>query len=137
MANIRDTLKTDAELEAFLQAQQQSLIEVSKKINFLEQENEKLRKHADILNAQNNAERTLYLKDQEYTDAEIICVNQLERLRILAEERQLTLEEVKKSEILTKVLDSVRKTDKSKPDESRNLPTEDLLRLVNDGRSED
>ncbi len=128
--NILETLKTDAELEAFLQAQQQSLIEVSKKINELQNENEKLRKHAETLTAENNAQRTLYLKEQEYTDAEIICVNQLERLRILAEERTFTLEETKRTEILTKVLESIRKTDKKELDITKDIDTEELLRIV-------
>lgn len=129
---ILETFKTNAELEAYLQAQQESLISVSKKINELQHENENLRKQAQNLNTEKNSERTLYLKDQEYTDTEIICINQLERLRVLAEERAFTLEEAKRVEILTKVLDQVRKTDK-KEENTKDVPTEELLRIVNVG----
>ena len=133
---ILETFKTDIELEAYLQAQQQSLIEVSKKINELQQENENLKKQSENLSAEKNSERTLYLKDQEYTDAEIICVNQLERLRILAEERQLTYEETKKTETLTKVLEQVRSGKKDKDDLVKDLPTEEILRVISGGGSE-
>lgn len=129
---ILETFKTDVELEAYLQAQQQSLIELSKKMNELQQENDNLRKQSQKFNAELNSERTLYLKDQEYKDSEIICINQIERFRILAEERTLTLEEAKNLDLMVKILDQVRSGDQS-GDISKDVPTEDLLKLVKIG----
>lgn len=125
--------KTDTELKAYAEAQYMTILEMSKKIQKLEEDNlhlkKMLEKSVPILEED---KKDLLIFPAGTTNEEIICSIQLGKLKELSMERELTLEETKKTEIYSKILLSLRnKTDDSKkqaPTEA--LSTADLLNLV-------
>ena len=67
-------------------------------------------------------------------DQEIICILQLKFLKDKAVVRELTMEEVKKTEILVKALDLIRRG-KPKDDEAegvKSIGTEDLMNFMDE-----
>lgn len=94
-----------AELQEFAQAQHKTIVNLSKKINNLEQENAHLKKllesSAPLIKTDNSPVITEGLLTQ---DEEMICRMQLRKLREKSMTDELTLEESKRVEIFTKLL---------------------------------
>lgn len=135
MSNLQkalESLKTTEELKAYIEAQQNSFIEISVKFKLLSDENERNKKQIEKFQSEKNQQRTNELKADGYSDAEIICITQLELLRLISDERHLTYEEVKKTETLTKVYDQIKKIAKNE-DEFKGKTEADLLKLIEGG----
>lgn len=133
--NIQDVSQTFtdiSELQAYTNAQYQTIIELSKKCHTLEEERNHLRKlleNGTPLIKENNSLIELFT---DVSDEEAICRMELKKLKVVSIERELTLEEAKRTEIYTKLLVSLRdKTKEETPSEKR-LDDASLIALLTD-----
>lgn len=119
--------KDMAELGEFAQAQHKTIVDLSKKIQELEKENSHLRE----LMQHKAAVITPLSLDIEISNEELIALEQLKLLKERSSTRELTLEETRKVEIYTKIIDQVRaKKDFKSTPALTNLDTKDLLEIV-------
>jgi hypothetical protein len=125
--------KDFADLKAYSGAQYRTIVEQSKKIHALEEEIIHLRKLLE------NGGSTL-IKDPankieiyaDVTDQEAICRIELKKLKDISIERELTLEEAKRTEIYTKLLLSLTEKSKAPADTAKRLDDSQLLALLTD-----
>lgn len=134
MSNIDKTVaqyKDFSQLQEFAQAQQTTIIQLSKKIQKLEDERDHLKKLLEgsvpILKTDNKP--TLGEKFLT-SDEEAICLMQLNKLRDIATERELTLEETRRVEIFAKVLAAAKNSPKVIEVKTKQMSTEELLASV-------
>lgn len=121
-----------AELRAFSEAQQKTIVKLSKKNKELEEEVAHLKKllesSAPIVVPDNapafQADKFLT------TDQEAICRMQLNKLKEVSYERELTLEEAKRVEIFSKILNVLENSPKTIKVETKNLDNKELLSLL-------
>jgi hypothetical protein len=128
---ITKNFKDRADLVKFAESQYELIVKLSKDINKLEEEKLVLKRQIDTQGIVTNKTD---LKDLESklavtSDAESICLMQLKLLRDKSLEGELTLEECKKTEIYTKVLNSLKEKDISK-NIDKTVDTKSLLTLV-------
>jgi hypothetical protein len=124
--------KDFADLKAYSQAQYRTIVEQSKKIHALEEEVVHLRK---LLEAGSPLVKDPSKKIEIYTDVtdqEAICRIELKKLKDLSLERDLTLEEAKRTEIYTKLLISLSEKSKSLVEPTKRLNDSELLALLTD-----
>lgn len=119
------------QLQQFAQAQHTTIVQLSKKIQKIEDERDHLKKLLEssvpILKDPNKpVDGNKFLT----TDEEAICVMQLNKLRDLSSERELTLEETKRVEIFSKILSNVRNAPKVIELKTKQLSDQELLALV-------
>ena len=107
--------KDEASLKAYSEAQYKTIVTLSKQIHQLEEENIHLRKLLEDSTPLIKPEGSLIETFQDVTDQEAICRMELKKLKNLAIERDLNLEEAKRTEIYTKLL--VQLQQKGKPEE--------------------
>lgn len=129
LKNLLNSFKTPDELRAYIEAQQQSLIDVSKKVKKLEKEKEELEKKLKKLESSENVTASNIQISGQMTNEEAICIVQLSNLRTISDERSLTFEETKKADVLIKLLQSLQSKDKKK-NELEEVDTETLLKLI-------
>lgn len=101
---------TESEAEAYQKAQSATIISQTKEINQLRKDKEKLEKELEKLTIENVQFKALNPSQQsqfEITDQETICVVQIALLKNLAMQRELSLEECRKTEIYVKVLKEI------------------------------
>jgi len=108
--------KTKAELEAYIEAQNEIIIELNEKVKKLEAQNTP---SSEIIPTAN----------EEDVDREI-CRMQLDKLYQKAHGRELSMEETKKAEIFTKLLISLDQKPKKSKNPATDLSDEDLLAEV-------
>ena len=121
-----------AELRAFSEAQQKTIVKLSKKNKELEEEVSHLKKllesSAPII-ATDNA--PVIQADKFLTsDQEAICRMQLNKLKEISYDRELTLEEAKRVEIFSKILNVLENSPKTIKVETKNLDNKELLSLL-------
>ena len=122
--NLTKEFKTIAEYKNFAQAQNETILELSKKIHNLEEEirNQKIEK------------KEVISLDTSISNEEMICLTQLRILNESSRERELTLEEAKKVDIFTKILSQINsQKEKGTSDEAGLLSSEELLKIVENG----
>ena len=134
MSDIKDKtleqFKDMATLQKYADAQYKTILSLTKKVKLLEQENMELK---DLL------EKTTPLFDEEKktfempqieasSDEEMIAKVQLVKMREIAIERELTLEEAKRVEIFTKILTT--KGTKSPVAQTQKMNNDDLLKML-------
>jgi hypothetical protein len=119
--------KTVEELESFVEAQQKVIIQLNKKIQKLEYENNSLKDKTK--NQPSPLLKDLVISDNTSSE-ESICLMQIELLKQTSLGRELTLEETRKLETFTKILQSLKLRDKSKDNIREVIETKDLLKLV-------
>ena len=124
--------KDDIELRAYAEAQYTTILELSKKIQKLEEENvglKKLLENSTPLLEDQKKEFLGYSLDA--CNEEIISTIQLNKLKEISFDRELTLEETKRVEIYAKILSNLnaKKTEKQ-PQTADSLSNEDLLKLA-------
>jgi hypothetical protein len=128
--NIAKQFKTFAELQQFCEIQFKQLIDLQQKLKDLEDKNKQLQKIIDtgsfIVGSPTDVKKLL----SESLDAETICLSQLKILNRISEDRELTLEETKKTEIFYKILTSIQSKGKKKEDPTGELNEEELLTLI-------
>jgi hypothetical protein len=123
---------TESDAKAYQKAQTATIISQTKQINELRKKIEELSQQADQLTIENTRLKALNPSEEFDTeDAETIAVVQLALLRNYAMQRELTLEECKKSEIYVKILKELRATQpKEKQESIGGLTNEQLLELM-------
>jgi len=134
MSDIKDKtleqFKDMATLQKYADAQYKTILSLTKKVKLLEQENMELK---DLL------EKTTPLFDEEKktfempqieasSDEEMIAKVQLVKMREIAIERELTLEEAKRVEIFTKILTT--KGTKGPVAQTQKMNNDDLLKML-------
>lgn len=121
-----------AELKTYSAAQYKTILELSKKINKLEEENAELKKQ--LLNSTPKDPSTESAVNSELlmgSNQEIIAKIQLNRFKEISMERELSLEESKKVEIFAKILFSMNNKDKQFEKETpKRLDDKELMALL-------
>lgn len=108
--------KTKAELEAYIEAQNELILELREKVD-------------ELKNSQNSQEKSSNLV-KTATDEDVdreICRLQLNKLYNKANNRELSIEETKKVEIFTKLLLSLDSRPKKNPNELSGVSNDELL----------
>jgi hypothetical protein len=120
------------DLKAFAEAQQKTIIHLTKKIKTLEDENSHLKKLVEqtvpVIKKDGQPEQ----KGDKFltSDQEAICRVQLNKLRDISFDRELTLEEAKQVEIFSKILNLLETVPKTIKAETKGINTEDLLNFL-------
>lgn len=132
MSEIKDisVLESESlkEIKNYSDSQFKVIVDLQKKISKLESENQSLK-----LMLEQNTPNLISVGDLGFgiSNEQIICETQIVILKDAAVTRPLTMEEVRKLEVLTKVLDQVKKKD---PDfeslNARNMTTEELISIA-------
>lgn len=123
--------KDRKDLEQFAVAQQNTIIQLTKKVQLLEEKNTHLEKllseRVPVIRKEGENGPTVLTPTEQQ-----ICEEQLEKLKEISEVRELTLEETRRVEIFSKILLTFknRKPDIEVP--SKNLSTAELLKLAKD-----
>lgn len=112
--------KDFAELQAFAEAQFKTIVAQNKQITELKAQ------------VQSPAAQIIQFPSMGLSPEEEICIEQLHILRASSKNRELTLEEAKKTEIYTKMLLQIRGNSKDVDTKFKNLSAEDLLKLTQD-----
>jgi hypothetical protein len=120
------------DLKAFAEAQQKTIVHLTKKIKTLEDENSHLKKLVEqtvpVIKKEGQPEQ----KGDKFltSDQEAICRVQLNKLRDISFERELTLEEAKRVEIFSKILNLLETVPKTIKVETKGINNEDLLNFL-------
>lgn len=128
MANMIDTFTDIAELKAFSTAQSKTIIELSRKNKEQADEIVHLKKLVEgsvPLIKEKKDGINLGSNDQEY-----ICRTEINKLRDISLDRELSLEECKKLDIYSKILKDLSNPTKNVKVETTNVSTADLLSIV-------
>lgn len=137
--NIKDISKEFSDYAALLEfssAQQETILSLSKQLVKLEEKNKKLEsmlaKQSIISEEPKESNTELFIS----SDEEAICRTQLQKLREVALDRELTLEESRKVEIYSKILLQLQNKPKTIKVEAQKLSTTELLALTNETPSD-
>lgn len=119
------------QLQQFAQAQHTTIVQLSKKIQKIEDERDHLKKLLESSVPILKTDNTPALGNKFLTsDEEAICVMQLNKLRDISSERELTLEESRRVEIFSKILTSVRNAPKVIEVKTKQMSNEELLASI-------
>lgn len=121
-----------AELRAFSEAQQKTIVKLSKKNKEMEEEISHLKKLLESSAPVIAVDNAPVLQADKFltTDQEAICRMQLNKLKEVSYERELTLEEAKRVEIFSKILNVLENSPKTIKVETKNLDNKELLSLL-------
>jgi len=123
-----------AELRAFSEAQQKTIVKLSKKNKELEEEVTHLKKlletTAPVIAPTAEVNQIISAEKFLTSDQEAICRMQLNKLKEISYERELTLEEAKRVEIFSKILNVLENSPKTIKVETKNLDNKELLSLL-------
>jgi hypothetical protein len=123
---------TEDDAKAYQKAQASTIISQTKEINVLRKQREQLEAQIAQLIMENTQFKALNPTTTfDISDEETICVVQIALLKNLAMQRELTLEECKKTEIYCKVLKDIRSKVLPKDDDKIDgLTNDQLLELM-------
>lgn len=122
--------KNMAELQNYCNAQYKTIAELNRQINQYKDEKLSLEKMLkDTVHALPPANIVEFPKYGVPPEEEI-CLQQLHILNRVSNNRELTLEEVRKCEIFSKILVNLKQVPKDIEAPSKNLSNEDLLKLA-------
>jgi hypothetical protein len=130
--NISKTIlqyKEMSQLQAYAEAQNSTILNLSKKLKKLEEERDHLKQLLESSVPILKDDKSLGQKFLTSSE-EAICVMQLEKLRDISSGRELTLEEARRVEIFSKVLTASRNSPKVIELKTQNMSNEELLALV-------
>lgn len=116
------------ELQQFCEAQQKVIIQLNKKIQKIESEKNHLEELVKKSPVTLFGDKAISL-DSDMATEEAICVMQIKRLEEVSLGRELTLEETRKLEAFSKILATFRNGTKTAENKTKNIPTEQLLKL--------
>lgn len=142
MSSIDEMMKSfadTAELQSFCEQQHKTILELTRKIDKLNEKNKQLE---DLLQQKTPVlvgEYSPIVKAGSIDEAyeENICKMELKKLHDLSVERALTYEETKKVDIFTKLLLAINQKPKGQIIDTKRKDTDELLRLVSsDDKSE-
>lgn len=121
------SFKDMTELQAYCDSQYKTIIELSKKINKLEQQNKDLEKLVESKGLISEVSSTLSV---DASDEEVICTAQLKLLRDISNKGAFTLEESRKFEIFTKILQTIQANKKKTGEGLGKLNDDELLSMI-------
>ena len=128
-----EDFKDLVELKDYCQAQYKTIVNQSKKINELESEVEHLKsllsQTVPIISPETDVS-LLITKNEES-----IAQMELKKLRDTSLSRELTMEEARKTEIYSKILQQVNANKKKKDPGTKDKGTDELLSIVDEGQS--
>jgi hypothetical protein len=113
------------QLQEFVQAQQTTIIQLSKKIQKLEDERDHLKKLLE-----SSVPLIAPIKNENENDSEYICTMEISKLRDISTQRELTLEECRRLETYFKILTQINNRPKKEEKEVEKLSDGELLKLV-------
>lgn len=128
MANMIDTFTDFAELKAFSQAQSKTIIELSRKNK--EQSDEIIHLKKLLEGSVPLLKEKSSLIKVEGNDQEVLCRTEISKLRDISLERELALEEAKKLDIYSKILQNLSNPTKTVKIQNESVSTADLLSIV-------
>lgn len=127
-----------SDLKAFSEAQQRTIVQLTKKIKQLEEERDHLKglleTTAPII--QTSESQPIIAEKFLTSDQETICRTQLMKLREIALDREMTLEETKKVEIFSKILTALENAPKTIKIDTKSIDSGDLMGLLEDSTSD-
>jgi hypothetical protein len=126
--------KDFAELRVFSEAQQKTIVKLSKKNKELEEEISHLKKlletTAPVIAPPSESSSSVSAEKFLTSDQEAICRMQLNKLKEISYDRELTLEEAKRVEIFSKIINVLENSPKTIKVETKNLDNKELLSLL-------
>lgn len=131
--DINELNESFSDLQSYSDAQFKTIVELNKQITQLKSENQNLRLMLD----QNIPNIGMQITDigLGITNEQLICETQILLLKNDAMLRPLTMEETRKLEIFSNVLDKVKKGSKDPVEiEVNKLSNNDLLQIVNESK---
>lgn len=120
-----------SQLQQYAMAQEQTLLQMGKKLKKLEEERDHLKEllESSVPILKDDSKPPLGEKFLSSSE-ESICVMQLEKLRDISSARELTLEEARRVEIFSKVLSASRNSPKVIELKTKHMSNEQLLAIV-------
>lgn len=127
-----EEVKDMAELRVFSEAQQKTILKLSKKNKELEEEVSHLKKLLESQTPLVQTDASVGLPAEKFltSDQEAICRMELNKLKQSSFERELTLEEAKRVDIYSKILNVLENSPKTIKVETKSIPSQDLMSLV-------
>lgn len=130
----QEKLREYSELKLYSDAQSKTIIELSKKLKVKEDETIHLKKLLEGSVPLIREKKDLI--KFEANDQEYICRTEINKLRDISMERELTLEECKKLDIYSKILKELANAPKTIEVKSRQLSEAELLSIVGSDTNE-
>ena len=126
-----EQIKDFASLQKYAEAQYKTILSLSRKVKVLEEENVELKDLLEKSTPVLNEEKKNFVAYQveASSDEEMIAKVQLARMKEISMDRELTLEEAKRVEIFTKILNT---KGSSSPImlQTQKMDSEDLLKML-------
>lgn len=132
ISDMADKFKEQQEidLQSVSDAQTKTLIALNKKIKIIQDENEHLKKMLKQTNP------IIVSMDEAGLDEELIARSELRKLRQRSQEMELTMEETKKVEIYSKIMNAIANKPKVLTVNTKNLNTDELLSALDSATDE-
>jgi hypothetical protein len=124
-------LKDINELKKFAEAQNKTILNLSKELKETKEKTKHLEKLLESTVPTIPLENNKFEKEDEQ-----ICIRQLILLNDLSNERELTLEECKKVDTYSKLLQNLNSVKKEEVPQARSIETKDLLKLIKNDTDE-
>lgn len=116
--------KSIEELKIYIQAQQTTILQLSRKLQLIEDERNHLKTMLDV------SMPVLLTTDQTEPTEDQICKLEIQKLRNISLQRELLSDEAKRLDIYVRILRDGAKKDKRNEQEAKCLNDDDLLRLI-------
>lgn len=113
--------QTQKDLQDMVEAQTATLISLNKKLKLVQDENEHLKKLLKDTNP------IVVSMDEAGLDEELIARSELRKLRQRSQDMELTMEETKKVEIYSKIMNALANKPKVLTVNTKNLKTDELI----------
>jgi len=126
-----EQIKDFASLQKYAEAQYKTILSLSRKVKVLEEENVELKDLLEKSTPLLNEEKKNFITYQveASSDEEMIAKVQLARMKEISMDRELTLEEAKRVEIFTKILNT-KGSSSSITLQTQKMDNEDLLKML-------
>lgn len=118
------------QLQQFAQAQQTTIIQLSKKLQKLEDERDHLKSLLESSVPLMKTEETRELEKLHGNNTENICHNEIKKLRDVSSVRELTYEEAKRLDIYFKIITQISNFSKPIETKAKQMSSAELLKLV-------
>jgi hypothetical protein len=126
-----EQIKDFASLQKYAEAQYKTILSLSRKVKVLEEENVELKDLLEKSTPVLNEEKKNFIAYQveASSDEEMIAKVQLARMKEISMDRELTLEEAKRVEIFTKILNT-KGSSSSITVQTQKMGSDDLLKML-------
>jgi hypothetical protein len=131
MDKMLEQFKDMSSLQKYAEAQYKTILSLSRKVKTLEEENIELKdlleKSTPVLNEEKK--NFVIYQVEASSDEEMIAKVQLARIKEISMDRELTLEEAKRVEIFTKILNT-KGSNSSIAVQTQKMDNDDLLKML-------